>query len=230
LPTDPVGAAGALGTGHKSSNLGWFTLAALLLIIVVLLCPLATRTLGRRRRIATDRRISSDSAQPGEAYVVVDGAASAATTRDRVHAAWDEFIDTLIDFQVPIDPAETPRTAAERIVHTLDLPVEVIADVRLLGAAEERARYAASPGRSQPLTGALRSIRRALAARVSFRTKFRAIALPPSVTGRWRAGSIAWWAQAVARSQSTRERILRTLSLRRWLGGPRRALAGRDAR
>ena len=49
------------------------------------------------------------------ATVVVTGA-EAARVRADAHAAWDELIDTMVDYRVPIDPTETPRATAERLV------------------------------------------------------------------------------------------------------------------
>ena len=36
--------------------------------------------------------------------------------RADAHAAWDELLDTMVDFRVPVDPTETPRATAERLV------------------------------------------------------------------------------------------------------------------
>jgi transglutaminase-like putative cysteine protease len=222
-PGNQVG--GGAGGGHGDSQIGWYLLGAFAVILIVFLSPFAARMLGRRRRYALDARVNSDSAAPGEPYVVAGDPADA--TRSRVHAAWDEFVDTLIDFGVPVDYAETPRTAAERVVNELHLPRDVQDNVRLLGAAEQRARYALRPGPTEPLAGPLRSFRRALGARVSFGTRLRAIVLPPSVTQRWRAESTVWWAQTVTRTQATRDRLFRTFSIRRLLASSKRVASGR---
>ena len=63
--------------------------------------------------------------------------------RADAHAAWDELIDTMIDYRVPVDPTETPRATAERLVRDADLATTPADGGRaLLGRAEERARYA----------------------------------------------------------------------------------------
>ena len=93
------------------------------------------------------------------------------TTNDRGHrtktgpAAWDEFIDTLVDFRVPVDPAETPRTAAERVASSL-IPARRVR--RQTSACSARPRNGPGtpgvPGHSQSLQAVVRGIRRALAA------------------------------------------------------------------
>ena len=91
-----------------------------------------------------------------------------AVARAYAHAAWDEFLDTMTDYRFPIDGAETPRGTAERLVGAAELADEPSAGVRLLGQAEERARYATTPA-SGELRPALDGVRAALAGRASRR-------------------------------------------------------------
>ena len=42
--------------------------------------------------------------------------ADADRARADAHAAWDELLDTLVDFRVRVDPTETPRATADRLV------------------------------------------------------------------------------------------------------------------
>jgi hypothetical protein len=102
------------------------------------------------------------------------------------------------------------------VVSTLYLPNDVADGVRKLGAAEERARYAREPGQSEAFAPILRSLRRAISSRVSWRTRLRANLLPPSVTQRWRAATTAWWIRVATRSQQRRDSIGRAFSVRRW--------------
>ncbi|MER6595501.1 DUF4129 domain-containing protein, partial [Micromonospora purpureochromogenes] len=143
--------------------------------------------------------------------------------RADAHAAWDELLDTLVDYRVRVDRTETPRATAERLAR------EAVADdtasaaaVRLLGRAEERARYARDPLTGEPLHPALKAVRGALAARSDRRTRFLATVLPPSVLLRWRLAVADSSSQLVASGGRTRSRLLR------W--NPRRLLADRATR
>jgi len=208
------GGVGGGGGGSDSGLLMW-TIIGAAVVLALLLTPAMARVLTRNRRAVADRRVSADSAAPGEPFVVVDSDSTSATTRGRVHAAWDEFIDTLVDYQIHVDPTETPRAAATRIAETLDLGPEAADGARLLGMAEERARYARRPGVSQPLHEAVRAIRRALGRRVSFRTRFRAEFLPPSVINRWSAATSNRLGRIVAGVSAIRDSVLRAVNLRR---------------
>ena len=113
--------------------------------------------------------------------------ADADRARADAHAAWDELLDTLVDFRVPVDRTETPRATADRLVReTLTDDTAAVGAARLLGRAEERARYARDPLTGERLHPALRAVRGALAARADRRTRLLAAVLPPSVLLRWR--------------------------------------------
>ncbi|MEK8109968.1 hypothetical protein NKG94_47475 [Micromonospora sp. M12] len=94
--------------------------------------------------------------------------------------------------------------------------------MRLLGRAEERARYARDPLTGERLAPALGTIRGALAARADRRTRLLAAVLPPSVLLRWRTGMADRSGRMVAFTGRARFRLLR------W--NPRRLLADRAAR
>jgi hypothetical protein len=145
-----------------------------------------------------------------------------ARARADAHAAWDELVDTLVDFRIRVDPAETPRTTADRLVRE-ELTAEASGDaVRLLGRAEERARYAREPLPHGPLGDALRSVRRELSAGADRRTRMMAATLPPSVLLRWRSTIMDVSAGFVGLTGRLRDRMLR------W--SPRRMLASRPSR
>jgi transglutaminase-like putative cysteine protease len=225
------GSSGAAGIGNKpfpidhpaaggslNSTPPWveWLLITFLVVLVGFLAPAAARIVLRTRRAAADRRTNATGASPGEPWVVVGDSAST-TAKRRTHAAWDEFVDTLIDYRVPVDPAETPQATAERVA--MSLPDDAAASARLIGAAEQRARYARVPGASEPLDAGLHLVRKSLAARVSLRTRFRARLLPPSVTMRWSAWLVSTIGQSLARTQMARDTTLRMLSIRRLLAG-----------
>ncbi|MER5701898.1 transglutaminase domain-containing protein, partial [Micromonospora sp. NPDC002296] len=101
-------------------------------------------------------------------------------------------------------------------------PPSAAAAARLLGRAEERARYARDPLAGEELTPALRSVRGVLAARADRRTRLLAAALPPSVLLPWRTAVSDTSSRMVATAGDARYRLLR------W--SPRRLLASRTGR
>ena len=76
---------------------------------------------------------------------LVTDPSAVAVARQDAHQAWAELLDTMIDFSVPVDEAETPRATVNRLV---DLPtlVPVRSSADLLARAEERASYAPDTG------------------------------------------------------------------------------------
>jgi transglutaminase-like putative cysteine protease len=206
----------------------WWTALGVILALVLLALPALRRALLRRRRRARSpvaaragASVSADS-PPGVARVVVTGA-EAERIRAEAHAAWDELLDTLIDFRLPVDPTETPRATADRLVRDGPADGPAAEGARLLGRAEERARYARDPLPAAQLGDALRSVRRAVSAGANRRTRLVAATLPPSVLLRWRLrvmDSSSGFVLAAGR--------LRSGLLARW--SPRRLLANRPAR
>ena len=191
---DPFPETPRPGIAPSASNWPWWTLGASLVALMLLAVPALMRLLVRRRRHAVavagpGARVSTaaaDGPPPGEARVVVTDEAEATRARLDAHAAWDELLDTLVDFQVRVDPTETPRSTAERLVAEESLPEGAAEGVRLLGYAEERARYARTPLFGSRLVDALRTVRRTMAQQASRRIRLRALLMPPSVLLRWR--------------------------------------------
>jgi hypothetical protein len=226
-PEDPNAAnPGGLGIRPSATNWPWWALAGTLVILTLLTMPAVVRVLARRRRRAATSadpgaRVEAAMAEdplPGEVRVVVADAAADMARRD-AHAAWDELVDTLVDFRVRVDPAETPRSTAERLAAEERLTGKAAESVRLLGYAEERARYARTPLFVAELVGALRAVRRALADRASRRTRLAAVLMPRSVLFRWRASIEDRSTSVAAAIVSWREALLRL--------SPRRLLAAR---
>ena len=89
--------------------------------------------------------------------------------RADTHAAWNELIDTMIDYRIPAYSTETPRRTADRLTHDADLAIPAAAGVMLLARAEERARYARDPIFGGELGPALTDVRKALSARATLR-------------------------------------------------------------
>ncbi|MEU7617408.1 DUF3488 and transglutaminase-like domain-containing protein [Micromonospora rifamycinica] len=203
----------------------WWTAVGLLTLLVLLAVPALRRRALRRRRHRPPVPVAAGAA-PGGAVggsvpMTVLGA-EADRARSDAHAAWDELLDTLIDYRVPIDRTETPRATAERLAReAVGADADSATAVRLLGRAEERARYARDPLTGEPLHPALRTVRGTLAARADRRTRFLAAVLPPSVLLRWRTSLGDGSARLVAASGRIRRLLLR------W--NPRRLLAARRA-
>jgi transglutaminase-like putative cysteine protease len=213
------GAAGGL----QQSRPVWqyYTLGVLIVLLALLATPSLRRSLLRRRRRAATATAGPEPAlAPGVPTVLVTGA-QAQRVRADAHAAWDELLDTLVDYRVPIDATETPRATAERLAVSELRGDEAASSARLLGRVEERARYAREPIAGTGLTAALRAVRRALARRSPRRTRIMATLLPPSVLYRWRAALVDVSTAAVAAGGRVRDRFVR------W--SPRRLLtAGRS--
>jgi transglutaminase-like putative cysteine protease len=220
--------AGTTGTtltpGSSSGVLLLTGLAAL--VLALLAVPALRRVLLRRRRQgATEVKATNVSAPgpitPGTPGMVVTSV-EMVSAREDAHAAWDELVDTMIDFKVLVDPAETPRHTAMRLVAESALAGPAAEAATLLGQAEERARYARQPMQGGGLTVALGQVRRSLASSASRRTRLGALLFPPSVMLRWRlslADASGRWVGAFGRGRD---------AANRW--SPRRLLAGRGAR
>jgi transglutaminase-like putative cysteine protease len=176
----------------------WYVVVAGIVVAVVLmlLAPaLQRRATRRRRRAQMGPVIALTPAPPGQEDVVTDPAAMTAAQRD-AHNAWAELLDTMIDYGVLVDPAETPRATAGRLATTPALSPTGRPPTTLIARAEERARYAPSPVRAANLDQAVRAARAAFADSATRWQRFSAWLFPRSVLMRWRLG----WYGLVART------------------------------
>ncbi|RKN18835.1 transglutaminase domain-containing protein [Micromonospora musae] len=245
--TDPEESPGAVGSEREEGDtdtglsLGaetpteqapvwpWWAAGSLLLLLVLALPALRRVSLRRRRGgrtpvavAATDPDVGVGVGPAAGQRMVVVGA-DADRARADAHAAWDELLDTLVDYRVPVDRTETPRATADRLIGgVLSGHADSADAMRLLGRAEERARYARNPLTGDPLVPALRAVRATLAAAADRRTRLLAAVLPPSVLQRWRLAVADTSGRMVAMTGQARHRLLR------W--SPRRLLADRAAR
>jgi transglutaminase-like putative cysteine protease len=142
-------------------------------------------------------------------------------SRRAAHAAWDELMDTLVDFGMPVDEAETPRATAERLIHRPRLTGRAADSARLLARAEERARYAREPLATGDLGPSFRAVRTGLADHVTRRRRLGAVLFPRSVARRWRAAVSGAFITAMAAGGNAQHRLLRTLSVRRLVAAAR---------
>lgn len=215
LPT-----GGAASSGGTSSTTLLIVGGAALLIALLLVPALLRVMLRRRRHAATVPKapaVAGSAGGDGDRAVTVT--TDTARAREDAHAAWDELIDTMIDFRVPVDPTETPRVTAQRLVRDADLTAEPADSATLLGRAEERARYARRPLQGGELTDALGHVRKGLSRTSTRRTRLAAVLLPPSVVLRWRLRLAEASARTVESFSRGRDLFVRF--------SPRRLLAGR---
>jgi hypothetical protein len=201
----------------------WYLLGAFVLALLLLSVPMVRRRMLRRRRsrqapegLDDPVALPAGLAEPG-VMVVLEGDVERA--RIVAHEAWDEFMDTLVDFRVPADPAETPRSIARRLIREQELEQEAASGATRLGMAEERARYARTPLEPSKLAAALRLVRRSLAETADRRTRIMAVLMPPSVLARWRLGLLETMSAVVLRMGDLRVRLARF--------SPRRLLSSR---
>jgi transglutaminase-like putative cysteine protease len=211
-----------VSTPTGSSNGPWIA-GLVALLIALLLVPALRRTLLRRHRHAlTDPRkptVTATGGGPLDPDLDIVVTTEAIKARADAHAAWDELLDTMIDFRVPVDPTETPRVTAQRLIKDAVLEPSPATAATLLGTAEERARYARTPLQGAELTAALTQVRKGLSRSATRRTRITAFLLPPSILLRWRLALADWSARSVGAAGRLRDASVRF--------SPRRLLAGR---
>jgi transglutaminase-like putative cysteine protease len=215
----------------------WWVLGGVVVLLAALSVPALRRRSLRRRRLGGRVRAAPppspapvasgagairgpapDADPPPGQMRVVTGPAVAVR---QAHAAWDELIDTLVDYDVPVSDAHTPRVVARRVADELSLTGPPADGLRLLGTAEEQARYARQPDVSGDLAVALRTVRRAIALTRSRRVRMRAAVLPPSVLRRWRNGIGTTGASVINQLGRSRDTAVAAIRPRRLL--PRRS-------
>jgi transglutaminase-like putative cysteine protease len=225
-PTDRAangenGSSALAGTSGVTSTKGLLIAGAIALLIALLLIPALRRSLLRRHRHAATvgKTVRVGSGPPGDTRDVVVTTESVRARAD-AHAAWDELIDTMIDYRVPVDPTETPRVTAGRLAKDAYLEQGASSAAVLLGSAEERARYARSPLQGAELTAALRQVRKGVARSATRRARLVATLFPPSVLLRWRLGLTEFSTRSVTLSGRVRDVLVRF--------SPRRLLPNRS--
>ncbi len=221
-PHDPRdrdgGTAGPVDVPADRAIWRWWLLGGVLTLFAIAGAPALRRTRLRRRRLPGRRRdrpaVAVDQGgPPGDIQVV----ASPAVAVGAAHAAWDELVDTLVDYDVPVSDAHTPRVVARRVARELSLTGPPEEALRLLGQAEEQARYARRPQVSGNLGAALQAVRRAVAMTRSRRVRLRAAVLPPSVLRRWRYRIGTTGASLINGLGRARDAVVAVLSPRRLL-------------
>ncbi len=188
----------------------WLIVAAVTVVVllVLLLVPGARRrALRRRRQARTGKVIVLAGPPPGHPDIIHDPAAVDAARRD-AHAAWSELIDTMIDFGVEVDPSETPRGTSQRLQDLSEIAPSGRSRTAVLARAEERARYAPAPMRSDSLDEAVRAIRAAFAERATRGQRLTAWLFPRSVLLRWRLGWYTFYSRTVRQTGKIRDTMM----------------------
>ncbi|GII67056.1 transglutaminase [Sphaerisporangium krabiense] len=166
----------------------------LAVLLLILLVPAAWRAATRYRREHVRARAGSGVTAAG-VPMVTGGGAEVSSGDGRVaravHGTWRELIDTLHDLGLGYELSETPRALARRLAERHELDADAAAAVARIASAEERLRYARTPGEIPPLTADLRVVRRALRRAVPRGRRLRATLMPASTLMRVRRAGAA---------------------------------------
>ncbi|MFI2437320.1 transglutaminaseTgpA domain-containing protein [Streptomyces sp. NPDC018693] len=196
---------------------GWSALG--LAAVVLPLLPMVWRLRRRSVRLASAQHSAAavTTASPGRgggaagAMPAVHGSSQVVSEAAVGHvlAVWRELIDTAWDYGIEPDEALTPRRAAERIVRIGELDEAAARSVHRVAGAVEQVLFAPEPRAEAGLAGEVRTVQAALRARVSRRTRVRAVLAPRSavravwdLTDRLQALRSSWavrWAQLIRR-------------------------------
>jgi transglutaminase-like putative cysteine protease len=197
------------------------------LVLLLLFSPALARSRTRRTRLASagttaatvlpGAAIPLDAQGHSEMTVLPPDDKSYVAARSEAHQAWDELIDTMIDYHVPTDEAETPRATVERLVTKERLRDQAQDGVRLLSTVEEHARYARRPITGHELRTALNAVQSSFAQRAPRKTRIMAVLLPPSVLRRWRAGFGTRFSSVALTLGRNWDQLMRALSVRRFV-------------
>jgi transglutaminase-like putative cysteine protease len=164
----PTGLSGSTGT-HVPYGL----IAGGAVALLILLTPMTTRLLTRRRRwrqVAATDTAGDAAAQAGLA----------------ARTAWAELRADAIDYRVEWRPAESPRAVARRLARQLNLGGTAADALTRIAMAEERARYAPSPGQTETLRADSRLMRKTFAGAGNRKTRVRARLFPSSTMAAYR--------------------------------------------
>ncbi|MER5702864.1 DUF3488 and transglutaminase-like domain-containing protein, partial [Micromonospora sp. NPDC002296] len=117
--TDAGLAVGADDPTRQAPVWLWWT-AGLLALLALLAVPALRRSVLRRRRgtrvaVAPKATMVDAGTDPDGIERTIVVGVDPARARADAHAAWDELLDTLVDYRVRVDRTETPRATAERL-------------------------------------------------------------------------------------------------------------------
>jgi hypothetical protein len=201
---------GLAPNGVVSTASPWLIVAAVtaVVLLVLLLLPGARRrALRRKRQARTGKMIALAGPPPGHPDIITDPAGVDDARRD-AHAAWSELMDTMIDFGLEVDPSETPRGTSDWLQSRPEIAPTGQGRTAVLARAEERARYARIPLRSDSLDEAVKVIRAAFAERATRGQRIMAWLLPRSVIMRWRMSWYSFYSRSVGRAGRIRDNLM----------------------
>jgi transglutaminase-like putative cysteine protease len=178
-----------------SSSSRWPVVLAILVVLLILpiLPALARMALRRRQR------------------------ARAATPGERAHVAWHHLEDDAGDLGYGWAASASPRVAARQLIDGARLTTAHAEAVQRLAHAEQVARYAPVAGSADGLDDDVATVRAALLAGVSRRTRLVAMLLPRSALRQVADGLADGYVSVLAR----RDKSVRSLRRRIGLGGAR---------
>ncbi|GAA3296161.1 transglutaminase domain-containing protein [Dactylosporangium vinaceum] len=194
------------------------TLLSVIVLALLLAMPAVARNRTRRRRLTFAAPAPVGTPVPtgeGPTMAVIPDSGVLLAAKQDAHRAWDELVDTMVDYRVPVDEAETPRATVERLVKKERLRDKAESGARLISTAEEHARYARQPLTGRELKSAISAVESAFAVNATRKVRLMARFLPPSVLRRWRT-SVSTGSSGVAVSMGRGwDAVMRTLSVRR---------------
>ncbi|WP_433049491.1 transglutaminase TgpA family protein [Dactylosporangium sp. CS-033363] len=222
-PGDTTGQSG--GTGDSFGTIvkdfvlsaAGITLFAVIVALLLLAAPAFSRSRTRRHRLSFGPTVTPMATPVGDgpAMQVIPDEGTLTTARNDAHKAWDELIDTMVDYRVPIDEAETPRATVERLVVKERLQEQAASGARLISTVEEHARYARRPLTGRELRSAITAVESAFASNATRKVRLLARFLPPSVLRRWRTAFSNSSSGAALSMGRGWDAAMRTLSVRR---------------
>lgn len=160
------------GGWSVSTQVGWSSFAALLIVIPIL--PMLWRQRVRSRRLSgSGGRTEQDAA-------------------DRVLAAWRELLDTAWDFGIVPDDSQTSRNAVARIVRRGELDREAAEAARRVASAVEQVLYAPQPRPAPGLGDEVRLVLAGFRAKAGRWARLRALLAPRSAVRVVWAASARW--------------------------------------
>jgi hypothetical protein len=196
----------------------WVAFGLGVLILVLLTPTLMRRRLRNRRKPRLDPvAAAGGQSGPGVMAVVPDNVHEIA--REDAHQTWDELLDTMVDFSIDPDPADSPRTTIERLIVRAELYQEAAKSGRRLGQAEERARYARTTVTDVDLDTELAAVRAGIVEQATRSARLWATLAPRSVLLRWRAAAVQATTRVIGRTNQAVDAMVRLLSVRRLVAG-----------
>ena len=195
--TPDEGAGGVKTVRHNRNQWLWWLLIPAALLLIIMLLPVAARLSTRiwrmliitrgtaparwpSRRRTGARRAGAGAKEPGPAAERIAAGDAAEDARARIHAAWLEIQDDLEDFGIGCPANASPRAVLRRVGTVAVLPEAPLDALRRVALAEERASYAASLNGTMALRPDVIAVRKAIAASVPWRTRWRARIFPAS--------------------------------------------------